>query len=472
MISPDNCIRNGDDLHYFFEPSSVAVIGSLRMDSGLAFRAISNMLHFGYKGKIYPVNPGYEEVLGLSAYQSVEAVAEPIDQAIVITPPKTVPGIIDQCGNKGVKAVVIVSENFAEIGADGIVLQQHVTEIARSKGIRIVGPNTIGLINSANGFITAPYFIAYDRLPKGNVSYCSQTGFVGPTAQPLFDRGYPINKTCDVGNKCDVNEVDLLNYLANDSTTSAVALHLEDIKDGRAFISAARKLVAKKPLIVMKAGRTLAGGRASASHTGSLAGNDIICDAAFRQAGAIRVNTWQEFWDVPRVFGTQQLPKGNRVGIVTHTGGAGVVATDAAVEAGLVVTNFTDSTLKKLSAFAPRLATNPVDLGPVLSTTDNPFMVQEESVAIAMEDDNVDCVAAATYGGIEGIMEPIVQMFTRLKQRCNKPMAVWIYGMKLSAIEETVRELQKQNIPAYIEFETAVKALSVAAHYAQMRKEM
>ena len=309
---------------------------------GLGYGAIKNMLDFGFQGKLYPVNPSGGDVLGLKAYSSIDELSGSIDLAIVITPPQTVPAIIEQCAQKGIKAAVIVSENFAEAGDGGTQLQQQLVDITNRTGIRIIGPNTVGVFNLANGLVTIPYMIGYKDIRKGGIAYCSQTGIAAAQCQPLGDRAYPISKMCDFGNKCDVNEVDLLNYLSDDPDTRVVVMHLEDVKDGRSFIDAARSIASHKPLFILKPGRSEAGARASASHTGSLAVSDRIYDSAMKQVGAIRVNTWQEYWDIPKVFAYQPLPMGNRIAIVSHSGGAGVIAADAAVEAGLVMANFSE----------------------------------------------------------------------------------------------------------------------------------
>jgi acyl-CoA synthetase (NDP forming) len=458
------------DLDSFFYPDSVAVIGSLKDGMGLGYRAIRNMLHFGYPGKIYPVNPAYSEVLNMKAYSTVDEIPEAADLAIVITPPPTVPEIVQACAGKGVKGVVVVSENFAEAGQEGAGLQRELVEIRQRTGMRIMGPNTIGLLNTANGFTTVPYFIAYDSVRKGTISFCSQSGFVGPTAQALEDHGFPIAKMCDVGNKCDVNEVDLLDYLAGDRECNVVAMHLEDVKDGRAFIAAARNCVARKPLIVLKSGRTEAGARASASHTGSLVGNDQVHDMALRQAGATRVSTWREFWETPKMLALQPLPAGDRIAIVTHTGGAGVVAADAAIESGLKLSRLSDSTLEKLAGWSPRLCHNPIDLGPLLSIADDPFGVQEESIAAVLDDPNVDCAMVTSYGGIDGLTPLNVRMFEGLKKRISKPVSVWLYGMKLASMEELSRELEALGFPSYMDVEIAVKSLGIAASYARFRE--
>ena len=458
------------DLTPFFEPASVAVYGSLKEGLGLGYGVIRNMLQFGYSGKIYPVSPSYSgEVLGFRVYSAVNDVAEPIDAAIVITPPPTVPGIIEQCARKGVKAAVIVSENFAEAGAEGAKFQQQLVDIVRRTGIRIIGPNTVGLFNAANGFITNPYLIVQKKIRRGGIAYCSQSGYVGTAAQPLEDRAVPVSKMCDIGNKCDVDEADLLNYLADDPETKVVAMHIENAKDGRRFMDAARRVVARKPLLVLRPGRSEEAARAVASHTASLAGNEQVYDSAIKQVGAIRLDTWLEYWEVPRIFAYQPLPEGNRIAILTLTGGVAVVGVDIAVSAGLAIARFSPATADKLKRIYPRLSSNPVDLGPILSVSDNPFAVEEEVIALALNDANVDCAAISVYAGFDDIVAPIVEMFDNLKGRITQPIAIWIYGMKLSAMDEMSRQLEMRGLPTYFYLETAVKALGIAAQYSKIK---
>jgi acetyltransferase len=457
------------DIGAFFEPRSVAVIGSLNEAFGLGYVAVKNLLQFGYGGKVYPVNPAYGDVLGMRTYAEVGDIGEPVDTAILMTPPETVPRIVSQCAASGVGTAVVVSDGFAEASENGGRLQRELTHLSRDTGIRIIGPNTIGLLNTANGYITVPYSIAYERIRKGGITFCSQSGFVGPTAQPLQDRALPIAKTCDLGNKCDVDEADLLDYLADDEETSVVAMHLEDVRDGRRFMEVSRRLAARKPLLVLKPGRSAEGARASASHTHSLAGNEQVYGGAFRQAGVIRVSGWHDFWELPRMLAYQQPPAGNRIGIITHTGGAGVVAVDAAVDAGLAIATFSDATNDRLTALYPRLAGNPVDMGPALSVVKEPFYVQEEALVAVLEDPGVDCVAIAVYHGFDFLLPIYREMFGRLKERTSKPMAIWAYGMQLPVMEDMARQFEEMGLPTYFDFETAIRALGAAARYAAIR---
>jgi acyl-CoA synthetase (NDP forming) len=467
------------DLRAFFEPAAVAAVGSLRETPGTAYWIIRNIRQFGFSGPVYPVNPNpsnYGEVFGSRVYGSVEEIEQPVDLAAVITPPSTIPDIVEQCARKAVKGVIVMSEGFAESGEDGVRLQQRLRDIGRRTGTRIMGPNTYGVANSANGLVTTPPFTDIRSIPRGGIAICSQTGSSGPHQVPLDDWAYPVSKMCDLGNKCDVDETDVLNYLADDPETRVVAMHLEDVRDGAGFMEAARRLVARKPLVVLKTGRSDAGARASVSHTGSLMGSDRITDAALRQIGAIRVRTWQELWEVPKTLYYQPLPAGNRFAIVTITGGQGVIAADAAADAGLDFASFTPATERKLQTLFPRLGGNPVDIGPVMSdsrsqSSSNPFSAMEQTVPLVLSDANVDCATFTFCAGEQLIpLYPmVVDMFDRLISGVPKAANVWIYGTSLSAMEELARQLQARGLPAYLDLDIAVRSLGYAAYYAKVR---
>jgi len=460
------------DLQPFFEPHSVAVVGSLREGRGEGYRVVQNLLHFGFTGNIYPINPSYSQVLGMRAYPTVNEVKETIDLAMVITPPPTVAAVIEQCAHKGIKAVIVGTEGFAEAGEVGARLQQQLVDIAHSNGMRLIGPNTIGIVNTANGLVTNPYLVDYDRIWKGSIAYASQTGFVGAQGQPLGDQAYPISKMCDFGNKCDVDEVDLLNYLMDDSQTRVIALHMEAVKGGRRFMDMLRKVAAQKPVLIFKAGRTEQGARVSASHTGSLAGSTQVYDAVFKQAGAIQVRTWKDFWEIPKVFASQPLPKGNRIAIVTPTGGVGVVATDVAVEAGLALAQLSDATVDRLARLHPNLCRNPADLGPIMVLTANPLAVLETTIAAVLDDINVNCATIVLAAGIERWASDTVTMLERLRQHISKPVTIYIYGTNMPLTEEVARQLQAMGLPTYLELETAVKALGIAVQYTESKMNL
>jgi acyl-CoA synthetase (NDP forming) len=471
--------RASGNLRAFFEPISIAAIGSLREVPGTAYWLIRNLREFGYSDPIYPINPDttkYTEVLGSPVCESVAAVSESIDLAVAIAPPSSMPEIVEQCADKGVPALVILSEGFSESGAEGAELQRRVTEIAREGGVRIMGPNTFGVVNTANGLATIAPYLDPQRMESGGVAVCSQTGSTGPHQMPLEDWGYPISKMCDIGNKCDVDEVDLLDYLADDPQTRVVAMHLEDVRDGRRFMEAARRLVARKPLVILKTGRTQAGARALVSHTGSLMGSDHVYDGAFRQVGALRVATWQQFWEVPRTLLSEPLPRGKRFAVITITGGQGVIAADAAVAAGLEVASFSAETIERLSAVSPRLGGNPVDLGPAMSdsrsqSSGNPFAIVGEAASLVLGDARVDCATVTLCVGRQMVpMFPmLMEMFDEVARKAAKAMNVWVYGTSLQAVEEAVRQLQARGIAAHSDLDVAIHSLGHAARYSAAR---
>jgi acyl-CoA synthetase (NDP forming) len=321
-------------------------------------------------------------------------------------------------------------------------------------------------VNTSNGMVTAPYLITYDSIRKGNVAYGSQSGFIGAQGLPLEDRAYPISKMCDFGNKCDVNEADLLDYLLDDPETKVISLHIEEVKEGRRFMDALRRVTAHKPVLVFKTGQTEQGATAAASHTGSLAGSTQVCDAALRQAGAITVDTWQEMLDVPKVFAMQPLPAGNRLGVVTATGGVGVVAIDGAVRSGLAVARLSEATVDRLRSLNPSLRRNPVDLGPTMVTTADPFTATEDAMTIVLDDPNVDCGLIVLPSGIDRWATATVEMFGRLRQRTMKPVSVYLYGTSVPIRDDVARQLDALGVPNFLELETAVRALGVAVRYA------
>jgi acetyltransferase len=455
------------DVSRFLEPEGVAVFGSVRRRSGTAYGVIKNMLDFGFSGKIYPINPSSTEVLGLNVYSNIDEIDANIDLVIVIIPPAAVPEVVQRCAQKGIRAAIVVSEGFAEANEEGGRLQSQLMDISRSSGIRILGPNTLGVVNTSNYLVTGPYLIGYNKPVKGSIGYCSQSGLLTFGTHPLRDRALPISKVCDFGNKSDVNEVDLLGYLADDPDTKVIVMHLEDIKDGRRFMETASKVVSRKPVLIFKPGRNEASARAAASHTGALAGNDEVYKDAFKQTGIIRLSSWQEFWEVPRVFASQPLPKGNRVAIITATGGAGVILVDEAVRAGLAIAEFKTETKSKLTELSPRFVNNPVDTGPIMSVTDNPFSIYEEVVPAVLADGNVDCAVIVCPGNPR-----IMDTFGRLAHhilRISKPVTVFCYGINLAEMEETSRQLEGLGLPTYLDLETAVRALGVAAAYSRIK---
>lgn len=455
----------------FFDPNSIAVIASLREGWMGGYVIVKSLLNAGYKGDIYPINPSYGEVLGQKVFSSLKDVGSTIDLAVIMVNARSVPNLIKECGDISIRSVIVVSDGFAERDHGGLILQNEIVTIARRQGIRIIGPNTVGIVNSRNGLMTCPYDPGYYRFREGPISIFSQTGMTNPQAFPYPSLRFGISKICDLGNKCDLDECDLLEYLEKDPTTEVISMYLESIRDGRRFLEISKRVASKKPLLALKSGRTLEGARASASHTGSLAVNDKIFNTACGQAGILRLGRFQELFDIPKVFASQYLPNGNRLGIVTQSGAFGVLAIDEGAKYGLVVKPLTPETTEKLDKIFPGLGKNPVDVGPAASVLKNFFRCYLEILSAVMGDENVDCVFNAMWAGDAGkFIETYISAYKKLKGRFLKPLVTWISGPSVASKTEVVEYLEELGFPVFDALETSVKALGLAFRYAKIKR--
>jgi acetyltransferase len=348
-------------LEKMFNPESVAVIGASHVKGKVGRAVLDNLLN-GYEGKIYPINPKSLEIEGLKCYKTVLEVPGPIDLAVIVIPSKLVPQAVRECGEKGIKYLVIISAGFKEVGVEGARLENEVKDIARSYNMRIVGPNCLGILNTHTRCNAS---FAKKMPPAGNVSIITQSGALG-TAILDWSDATDVGFDCFVslGNKSDLNEIDFMEAWKNDDNTKVILAYLEGITDGRRFIEVARDVSKVKPVIVVKSGRTSAGARAVSSHTGSLAGSDAAYDSAFMQSGVIRAETMSEFYDMAGGFCCQPVPKGDRVAIITNAGGPGIMATDACERFGLRLATLSKETVDALKTTLPPAASfyNPVDV--------------------------------------------------------------------------------------------------------------
>ena len=345
-------------LHHLFYPRHVALVGSVS-EGKVGFELLRQMLRGGYRD-VFVVNPKAQGALDVPSYATIAAIPAPVDLAVISSPAATVAGILEECGQAGVKAAVIISSGFSEMGNKAG--EAEIKAIAARHGIRIVGPNCAGIINTSHRLCPTMETLP----PPGPVALISQSGALAGVVLGWAARdGLGISKFVSYGNRADVNEVDLLEYLANDDETRVVGLYIETVSDGRGFMAAAAKCAARKPVIVIKAGRGESGQRATLSHTGSLAGSDAVYDAALRQCGAIRVESAEEMFDLCRGFvGIPQGIRGRRVAIVTNSGGPSILAADRAEVVGLDVAEPGPAIRAKLASFLPPHAAlkNPIDL--------------------------------------------------------------------------------------------------------------
>ncbi len=348
----------------FFRPRAVAVVGASRDPAAFGHRIVSSLVRGGYSGPVLPINPHAARIAGLHSYPSVRSAPGPIDLAIVATPAAAVPDVIDGCAAAGVAAVLVVSAGFAEAGPEGERLQQVITEKARAAGMRLIGPNCLGLLaTSPEGTLNATFIDAHP--PRGPVAMSSDSGALALALLACASRmGLGVSACVSVGNRADVCSSDLLEYWEEDPDTSLILLYLESFDDPLRFVRAARRLTRRKPVIAVKAGRTAAGSRAAGSHTAALAASDEAIDALFLQAGILRAGSMEEMFALASALGLQTLPRGRRVGVVTNAGGLGILCADACEGGGLQVPALSPSSREALRQALPHGAAggNPVDL--------------------------------------------------------------------------------------------------------------
>jgi acyl-CoA synthetase (NDP forming) len=460
---------NQNNLTAFFAPRSIAVIGSLKGGFFGGRVAVKSLLNAGFKGEIYPVNPSHREIEGLKVYASIKEIPGKIDLVLIITGSRSVPGILRECVEKGVRAAIVVSDGFAERDEEGRRLQEEVVAIARRGNLRIIGPNTAGAANPATGFIPNPYEMGYERVKKGAIAICAQTGMINPQAFPYGDLRYGVSKICDLGNKCDVNECDIMDYLEDDPSTKVMAFYLESIKDGRRFLKVSKRVTSRKPVLILKSGRTEQGAHVSASHTGSLALDDRVFDAACRQTGIIRLENFRELFELPKIFAYQPLPKGNRLGIITFTGGVGVLAIDEGAKYGLTVPLLTSGTRKKLDGIFPGLGQRIVDMGPPMAMVGDYRALYSEVLKAVIADPNIDSIFNVIWTGPS---DPFIDGYLKIYEELQGnrvPIASWVYGPRLNFIHELSYRLEELGFPVFSDIEMAIKALGAATRYAKTR---
>jgi acetate---CoA ligase (ADP-forming) len=459
------------DLSLFFEPRSVAVIGSLREGYFGGYVVIKTLLNAGFKGKIFPVNPSYQEVLGLKVYPSLKDISEKIDLVFLIINRRSVPDMIRACADKGIKAIIVVADGFAERDAEGARLQHEIVQIAKKSEMRIIGPNTAGVANPSNGFIPDPYEMGYRMLKTGGIAICAQTGMINPQAFPYGDLHYGVSKICDYGNKCDVDECDMLEYLEGDPETKVITMYLESIRDGRRFLEISKRVTLKKPILILKSGRTEEGARVSVSHTGSLAVDDQIFGAACKQAGIIRLEKFGELFELPKIFDAQPLPRGNRLGIVTFTGGVGVLAIDEAAKYDLSVSKLSPETNTKLNAISPDLGKTIVDMGPPMAAFDNYMDIYSKILTTVLEDDTIDCLFNVLWTSpFQSFVDEYLRFYGEIKGNFQKTIATWIYGPSIPLVHEMSSHMEDFGFPVFSDPETAMKALGIAYQYTIWKK--
>jgi len=445
----------------FFAPTGVAVIGASHDPTKLGYGLARNLLQSNFKGAIYFVNSKGGALFGQSMLTNIMAVPEPLDLGILLIPAQTVPGALEECGRRGLRAVIIGSGGFRETDAAGAALEEQCLEIARSFGIRLLGPNCIGLLDTHLPMDVT--FLPPPGPPPGDVAFISHSGAIcAAVIDWARGHGFGLSHLVSLGNQVDVNETDVLEPVANDPFTRVLTLYLEGIRNGRRFIAEAQKITRHKPLIALKVGRFESGQRAVASHTGALAGQESAYNAAFRRAGVIRAETSEEMFDWARALAWCPPARGKRIAVLTNAGGPGVTAADALESHGMCLAELDNETRLQLAKVLPAAASlnNPVDMLASASPEQYAF-----SLKALLEDAGVDGVMVIlppppmfAAGAVARAMIPIIHQH-------EKPVVVALMGEKL--IQEAVEHLRAAHIPEYRFPERAASALAVLSQRAE-----
>jgi len=448
-------------LDYFFNPKSVAIIGASHKPEKLGYVIFTNFLGNISERKVYPVNPDTTPILGQKVYRSILQIPDDIDLAVIIIPAKVVPKILKDCVTKEVKAVIIVSGGFSETGEEGKKLEIKLKHIIEGSQTRVMGPNCLGVFDPYTKVDSL--FLPRDRLKRprlGNIGYISQSGSVGSTIIDwLAEEHVGISKFISYENGMDVNECDLIEYLADDKRTKVITVFLEGVIDGKRFIKVSKKASKKKPIIILKGGRSITGARAVASHTGALAGSTKIYSAVFKQTGLIETRSWEELFDCAEAFSTQPLPKGDRIVIVTDGGGFGVLATDWCERQGLQLPEPSEELKKKIRKHIPAYGSlhNPIDLtGDV--TSERYKIIMEE----CLKSKEYDGIIAITLFQVPTLNSDIVDVIGDMK-KFNKPILCCSAGGDFS--QKISKALERKGIPVFETPQRVVKAMAALVEY-------
>lgn len=472
-----------------FNPSSLTLIGVSADPYKWGSVILSHIISGGFKGKIYPVNPGVKEILGLKAYPNVEALPEVPDLAVIVTPPSSVSQVLEECGKVGVRAGVVITAGFAEVGVDGEKLQQDMVSIARKWGMILVGPNCFGIISTTcNLFSIMPPLYSM----PGPFAVVAQSGNVASSiASKLISKDLGISKLISSGNEADLHCEDYLEYLAEDNDTKIILSYVEGFKDGRRFFETAKRVTPRKPIVMLKAGYTSAGASAAKSHTAALAGSDAVFTSACKQAGIIRVRDMDELFNVGAALIYQPLPRGKNVVILTAGGGWGVLGADACANAGLNVTQLPLETIKELNALLPPWWShgNPVDLVAGVFQEDvmksievllrctavdslmflNLIVALPKKIVFAADKNSLPAEDVKT---LDDALGEVLARLAALVEKHHKPIiAAWEFGFEL--LDARLRELSYQKgMPCYPMPEHAAAVISSLAQYAEYRANL
>ena len=451
-------------LEAFFEPKSIAVIGASRKKGKVGNEVLKNIIESGFKGKIFPVNPKAEEILGQKCYSSVLNIPDEIDLGVIIIPAAFVPKVVEEAGKKGIKALIIISAGFREVGGEGTKLEDEIIKICKKYNIRVLGPNCLGI---SNAFTPINISFAPTMPKKGKAAFISQSGALGTAVLDwVQDQRIGLGKFISLGNKADLDETDLISELADDEETSIILLYLEGVKRGDEFIRVAKKVTRKKPIVILKSGVTEAGARAVSSHTGTMAGSDLAFKIAFKKTGIIRVETAEELFELVEIFSTQPIPEGSNVAIITNAGGPGILATDSCEKYGVKMAPISSNIVKQLREKLPPASGffNPIDVLGDASAEIYKFAVE---TVLKCEDVNSGLLILAPQAMTKPLLiaKAIVDSKHVFK---DKPVITSFMGG--GTVTKGIEEIEKAGIPNFSFPERAIRALSILVKYGDYLK--
>lgn len=456
------------NIEKIFYPESIAIVGTNKVKGTVPFDILNNILKADFNGVVYPVSPGERYIAGVKAYKYVTDIPDEVDLAILVFPSSVCHLALEQCGKKGVKSLIIISAGFKEVGGIGIEREKKIKEIAEKYGMSFIGPNCLGVINPDPKVRLNASFAR--KMPEdGSIGFLSQSGALCTAVLDYaYSRHIGFSKFVSFGNKADVSEIDLLYYLRDDPRTKVILMYLEEVSNGKALIEAAQNVIQEsgKPILVIKSGRTSEGAAAAASHTGSLAGSDDICDAAFEQAGMIRCDNLEEMFNKAIAFAYQPVPRTNKIAIITNAGGPGVLTTDAAIEDGLELAKFSDETTKIFKKSLPKTANinNPVDvIGDARADRYN------VALSAAFKDENVDSVFVILTPQSMTEIDLIAREIAKVASHYDKP--VYASFMGEADVAQGIDVLQRNRIPHYLLPESMARSMATVYKFSQYVKQ-
>ncbi len=456
------------NLKYVFEPKSIALFGASPTPNKVSNVILKTLIEGGFPGKLYPLNPKYEQVAGIKCYPDLNAVKKQVDCAIIATPAATVPEILKQCVAWNVKGIVLITAGFSEAGEEGKKLENEVKAICDKNNVALIGPNCLGVHNPATRIDSIFLPIYKLQRPKpGNIAFITQSGAIGSTIVDLAAyNGIGISKFVSYGNAAVIDEVDLLEYLENDPKTKTIVAYIEGAKDGRRLYETMKRINKKKPIIALKAGKFARSGEAAKSHTGNIAGSYLAYRAAFKQAKVVEADSIEDLFDFMKMF-SQPLPKGNKIAVVTNGGGMGVLTADSIELNELPFASFSEVTKQELKKILPDFGNvgNPLDL---IAEADAEKYAR--AIELFMQDDNVDVIIVIALLQTPPMDERVLNILIKASDERKKPIAVISLGGEYT--ENYQRHLNMYDVPSYSSPNAAIKTMKKLIEYSNYRKSL